>query len=127
MKVLLYLEAEHYLRKSGIGRAIKHQERALTLAGIDYTTNPEDDYDLVHINTYGLKSWRLMKRAKKAGKKILGILLLVLIGLLHFLKNTFAAFIKKLMLLLHQHLIQNGSLQDMGLPTLSMLSQMVLI
>ena len=68
MKVLLYLEAEHYLRKSGIGRAIKHQERALTLAGIDYTTNPEDDYDLVHINTYGLKSWRLMKRAKKAGK-----------------------------------------------------------
>lgn len=94
MKVLLYLEAEHYLRKSGIGRAIKHQERALTLAGIDYTTNPEDDYDLVHINTYGLKSWRLMKRAKKAGKKlsctdiqpkkILGILLLVLIGLLHF-------------------------------------------
>ena len=71
MKVLLYLEAEHYLRKSGIGRAIKHQERALTLAGIDYTTNPEDDYDLVHINTYGLKSWRLMKRAKKAWKKVI--------------------------------------------------------
>lgn len=71
MKVLLYLEAEHYLRKSGIGRAIKHQERALTLAGIDYTTNPEDDYDLVHINTYGFKSWRLMNRAKKAGKKLL--------------------------------------------------------
>ena len=59
------------MRKSGIGRAIKHQERALTLAGIDYTTNPEDDYDLVHINTYGLKSWRLMKRAKKAGKKVI--------------------------------------------------------
>ena len=33
MKVLLYLEAEDYLRKSGIGRAIKHQERALQLWG----------------------------------------------------------------------------------------------
>ncbi|MGT2948315.1 glycosyltransferase [Streptococcus devriesei] len=71
MKVLLYLEAEHYLRKSGIGRAIKHQERALTLAGIEYTTNPEDDYDLVHINTYGFKSWRLMNCARKSGKKII--------------------------------------------------------
>lgn len=71
MKVLLYLEAEEYLRKSGIGRAIKHQERALTLAGQDYTTNPQEDYDLVHINTYGYKSWRLMSKAKKAGKKVI--------------------------------------------------------
>ncbi|HFC9146782.1 TPA: glycosyl transferase family 1, partial [Streptococcus agalactiae] len=37
MKVLLYLEAEEYLKKSGIGRAIKHQEKALQIAGIDYT------------------------------------------------------------------------------------------
>mgnify|MGYP002143748976 CR=1 FL=1 len=71
MKVLLYLEGEKYLSKSGIGRAIKHQERALKLAGIDYTTDPEDDYDLVHINTYGLKSWQLMKKAQKAGKKVI--------------------------------------------------------
>lgn len=71
MKVLLYLEAENYLRKSGIGRAIKHQERALNLVGQDYTTNPNDDYDLVHINTYGFKSWQLMKKAKKAGKKVI--------------------------------------------------------
>ncbi|MGT2887659.1 glycosyltransferase family 4 protein [Streptococcus didelphis] len=71
MKVLLYLEAEHYLRKSGIGRAIKHQARALSLVGQDYTTNPKDDYDLVHINTYGLASWRLMQKARKEGKKII--------------------------------------------------------
>ena len=69
MKVLLYLEAENYLRKSGIGRAIKHQERALSMVGQDYTTNPNDDYDLVHINTYGFKSWKLLKKSKKAGKK----------------------------------------------------------
>lgn len=70
MKVLLYLEAENYLRKSGIGRAIKHQERALTMVGQDYTTNPDDDYDLVHINTYGIKSWKLLKNLKKLVKSV---------------------------------------------------------
>ncbi|AND78966.1 glycosyltransferase family 4 protein [Streptococcus pantholopis] len=71
MKVLLYLEAENYLRKSGIGRAIKHQKRALDLVGQAYTTDPDEDYDLVHINTYGFKSWRLMSKAQKAGKKVI--------------------------------------------------------
>lgn len=71
MRVLLYLEAEEYLRKSGIGRAIKHQEYALNFIGQDYTTNPKDNYDLVHINTYGYKSWLLMHRAKKNGKKVI--------------------------------------------------------
>lgn len=71
MKVLLYLEAEHYLRKSGIGRAIKHQQAALTAQGVAHTTNPDEDYDLVHVNTYGFKSWRLMNRAKKAGKTVI--------------------------------------------------------
>ncbi|MGT2933291.1 glycosyltransferase family 4 protein [Streptococcus catagoni] len=70
MKVLLYLEAENYLNKSGIGRAIKHQARALSLVGQEYTTDPNDDYDLVHINSYGFKSWRLMTKSQKAGKKV---------------------------------------------------------
>lgn len=69
MKVLLYLEAENYLKKSGIGRAIKHQAKALSLVGQDFTTDPNDDYDLVHLNTYGLKSWLLMAKAQKAGKR----------------------------------------------------------
>ncbi|MGT2844042.1 glycosyltransferase [Streptococcus hongkongensis] len=71
MRVLLYLEAENYLSKSGIGRAIKHQARALSLVDQDYTTNPNDDYDLVHINTYGIKSWLLLNKAKKLGKKVI--------------------------------------------------------
>ncbi|VTS12931.1 glycosyltransferase family 4 protein [Streptococcus pseudoporcinus] len=71
MKVLLYLEAENYLKKSGIGRAIKHQIKALTLIGQAFTTNPKDDYDLVHINTYGLASWLLMVNAQKKGKKVI--------------------------------------------------------
>lgn len=71
MKILLYLEGEKLISKSGIGRAIKHQERALSLAGIDYTTNPKDDYDIVHINTYGFRSLHLLRKARKKGKKVI--------------------------------------------------------
>ena len=69
MKILLYLEAEQFLSHSGIGRAMKHQQRALDLMGIDWTKNPEDDYDILHLNTYGFSSWKMLKKAKKAGKK----------------------------------------------------------
>ncbi len=71
MKVLLYLEAENILGKSGVGRAIKHQERALKNVGVSYTRDPKDDYDIAHINTYFLKSFRLLQQAKKQGKKVI--------------------------------------------------------
>ncbi|OFI47157.1 glycosyl transferase family 1 [Floricoccus penangensis] len=71
MKILLYLEGEKLLNKSGIGNAILHQERALDLIGIEYTTNPNDNYDIAHINTYGPKSFFLMKKVKKQGKKLI--------------------------------------------------------
>ena len=71
MKILLYLEAEKFLRKSGIGRAIYHQKRALDIAGIYYTTNPLEDFDIAHINTYGIKSIMLLFRAKRMGKKVI--------------------------------------------------------
>ena len=46
MKILLYTENEKLVGKSGLGKAIKHQMRALELARVDYTTNPDDDYDI---------------------------------------------------------------------------------
>lgn len=70
MKVLLYTENEKMIGKSGLGKAIKHQMKALSYAGVPYTTNPKDDYDILHINTYFPKSYRLAKKAKKRGKKI---------------------------------------------------------
>ncbi len=70
MKVLLYTEMEKKVRKSGLGKAIEHQKTALTNEGIEYTTNPDDDYDIMHINTWFLKSYRMAKKAKKKGKKI---------------------------------------------------------
>ncbi len=71
MKILLYTENEKMIRKSGLGKAIKHQIRALEENNIEYTTNPKDDYDIVHINFYGPKSYFLAKKAKKKGKKII--------------------------------------------------------
>ncbi len=70
MKVLLYTENEKLVGKSGLGKAIKHQMKALEYAKVDYTTNPQDDYDILHINTYFPKSYLFAKKAKKQGKKI---------------------------------------------------------
>lgn len=70
MKVLLYTEGEKVVGKSGLGKAIKHQEKALELAGVEYTTNLKDDYDILHVNTYFPFSYETVKKAKKLGKKI---------------------------------------------------------
>ncbi len=70
MKVLLYAEGLKTIGKSGLGKAILHQEQALDYMGIEHTRNPKDDYDILHINTYFLKSYLLAKKAKKMGKKV---------------------------------------------------------
>lgn len=70
MKVLLYTENEKMVGKSGLGKAIKHQMKALDYEQIDYTNNPKEEYDILHINTYFPKSYFLAKKAKKQGKKI---------------------------------------------------------
>lgn len=69
-KILLYTEGLNKIGKSGLGKAINHQIKALESNHIQYTLNPKEDYDLVHINFYGLKSYFLAKKAKKLGKKV---------------------------------------------------------
>lgn len=72
MKILLYFEGENVISKSGIGRAFKHQKRALESAGIEYTTDPWDpDYDILHINTYYMNSDAIVKNAREHGKKVI--------------------------------------------------------
>ena len=71
MKVLLHSDKQKTIEKSGVGRAIKHQMRALELNGVPYTTNPKDDYDIIHINTIFLESYLMSKKAKKMGKKVI--------------------------------------------------------
>ncbi len=71
MKVLLYFEGEKIMSISGIGRARKHQILACESAGIDYTLDPMDDYDILHINTYLFNSNAIINKARKEGKGII--------------------------------------------------------
>ena len=71
MKVLLYFENEKMTSISGIGRARKHQMMALESVGIDYTTNPLDDFDILHINTYFLNSNAIIMKARREGKPVI--------------------------------------------------------
>lgn len=70
MKVLLYAEGLKTIGKSGLGKAIQHQMTALENEKIEYTLNPKDDYDILHINTWFLKSYFMAKKAKRKGKKV---------------------------------------------------------
>ena len=69
MKVLLFRDDEKIFAKSGVGRAMKHQEAALKLAGVDFTTDSSEDFDIIHLNTINPKSYLLAKKARKNGKK----------------------------------------------------------
>lgn len=71
MKILLHSDMKKSIQKSGVGRAQLHQEMALKSAGIPYTTDYKDDFDLVHINTVFPNSLRVAKRAKAAGKPVI--------------------------------------------------------
>lgn len=70
MKILLYAESLKTIGVSGLGKAIQHQIKALNDEKIEYTLNSKDDYDILHINTWFLKSYFVAKKAKRKGKKI---------------------------------------------------------
>lgn len=71
MKILLYQKGEKVYRKSGLGRAMKHQEMALRSAGVDFSIDEDSPYDLVHINTLDPGARRMAKKARKNGKKVI--------------------------------------------------------
>lgn len=71
MKILIYKGDYDLVKQSGVGQAIEHQEKALKLNNIDYTTDETDDYDIVHINTIMPKSKKFGLKAKKQGKKVI--------------------------------------------------------
>lgn len=71
MKVLLYFEGEKMISTSGIGRALRHQLAACACVGIKTTTDPNDDYDLLHVNTVGPASLAVIEQARKRGKPVI--------------------------------------------------------
>lgn len=70
MKVLLYVGGRKLVAKSGVGHAIAHQEKAMQENGVEYTTNPKEDYDLVCINTLLPDSFLMALRAKRRGRAV---------------------------------------------------------
>ncbi len=71
MKVCLYLELEEKLKASGLASAINHQRRAMQISGIEYTSDPKEDFDILHLNLIGLKSLHLARKMKRKGKKVI--------------------------------------------------------
>jgi len=71
MKVALYFESEKLIQTSGIGRAFYHQKMALESAGVEYTTDTEDNFDILHINTVGITSTSEIESARKKGAKVI--------------------------------------------------------
>ncbi len=71
MKILLHTGKFKDVEKSGVGRAIVHQKKALDLMHIPYTIDLNDDFDIVHINTIFPESLMLAKKCKQMGKKVI--------------------------------------------------------
>ncbi|KLO24658.1 MULTISPECIES: glycosyltransferase family 4 protein [unclassified Marinitoga] len=71
MKILLYSESKSLFKKSGVGKALEHQIEALKLAGVEFTLNPKDYYDIAHINTIGPLSERILDESKKNKKPVI--------------------------------------------------------
>ena len=72
MKVLLYFENQKLIAKSGIGRALKLQQQALAHTDVEVTIDPKCvDYDILHINTYGINSKNMVRKAHKMDKKVI--------------------------------------------------------
>lgn len=78
IKVCLYLEFYHFwngffFKKIGTGllSSYKNQKKILERAGISYTEKWDDSCDILQINTPWLNSLRLIKKAKRRGKKVI--------------------------------------------------------
>lgn len=69
-KILLYSGMLKLVIKSGVGQAVRHQKQALEQAGVPFTMDKKDDYDVVHINTIFPDSFIMSKCAKRKGKKV---------------------------------------------------------
>lgn len=71
MKIYLCSDNYETIAKSGVGKAIKHQIKALEENDIDFTINEKDDFDIIHINTIFPESYMKAIKAKKQGKKVI--------------------------------------------------------
>jgi len=67
MKVLLYFQDRKTIASSGIGHAENHQITALKSANVDLTLDPNEPFDVAHINTLWHKSQVVLRRCHRQG------------------------------------------------------------
>jgi len=72
MRVCLYLEFSglDLVTKSGFWTAFQNQKRALEGAGVEVVTDPDGNYDILHLHGYGPRSFYYLLRAKRTGKRV---------------------------------------------------------
>ena len=70
MKVYLYSQLQKMIEKSGVGRAIYHQKKALSLQNVHCVTK-KNQADVIHINTVFPGSVILAFWGRRHGKKII--------------------------------------------------------
>mgnify|MGYP006274504221 CR=1 FL=1 len=70
MRVSHYFEWEQYIT-GGHAQSVTNQRTMLDRAGIEYTTAPDLDVDLLHLNNMGPRSLLAAKRAQAAGVPVL--------------------------------------------------------
>ena len=71
MKIKLFFEGESAIKKSGIGKALEHQLKALALNDVEVTHNHSDnEYDILHVNTYWLESYYEVQKARFKHKPV---------------------------------------------------------
>jgi len=73
MKVCMHLELETKLFRSGtgIGNAVRLMRRGLEKNGVELSATASDGCDILHLNTFGVTSWRMMKSAQKNKMKVI--------------------------------------------------------
>ena len=65
MKVLLYFKGMNLLPKQYTDQVLKCQSEALRSAGVEFTTDVNDDFDILHINTFYPVNNSIIKKANK--------------------------------------------------------------
>jgi len=73
MKVCLYLELSDapIIRKSGVWTAFQAHRRALENEEVELLSDPRsEDCDILHLHAYGPRSLYYLKKAKRAGKRV---------------------------------------------------------
>lgn len=71
IRVFLFSECRKLISKSGVGQAVSLQATALKENGIYYTTKANEFYNVVHINTFGLKSFCLARKSRRKGIRVI--------------------------------------------------------